>query len=66
MQVVACIFPHPSDSFKFDFANRRPPNEPDAPHHSIVRRPRAAAMMAPVILVGAMLMFVLWDTSERH
>jgi hypothetical protein len=66
MQVVACIFPQGCDSFKFDFANHRLPNEPDAPHHPIARRPRAAAMMAPVILVGAMLMFVLWDTSGRH
>jgi hypothetical protein len=52
--------------FKFDFARHRLSNEPDAPRHPTARRPGATAMMAPVILVGAIMMFVLWDTSERH
>jgi hypothetical protein len=24
------------------------------------------AMMAPVIIMGAIMMFVFWDTSDRH
>jgi len=29
-------------------------------------QPVACPMMAPVIILGALMMFVFWDTSDRH
>jgi hypothetical protein len=61
MQVVACIVDPLCDKFKFHIANLLPHDEPPPLHARSGGRP---AMMAPVIIVGAMLMFVLWDTTE--
>jgi hypothetical protein len=63
MQVVACIVAHRDARFKVDLAGISPTDEPHAPHS---RAGRADAMMAPVIIVGAMLVFVLWDTTESR
>ena len=65
MQVVACNYPQAADSFKFHFDDTRTPDEPDAPHTDRARAGRATAMMAPVIILGAIMMFVVWDTSDR-
>ena len=61
MQVVACIVGQPCDKFKFHIADLPSPDEPNLQHSRAGGRP---PMMAPVIIVGAMLMFVLWDTTE--
>ena len=36
--------------------------EPSTLHHQSPSTP----MMAPVIIMGALMMFVFWDTSDRH
>jgi hypothetical protein len=64
MQVVACNFPQVAASIKFHFEDIRPPDPPDAPHRQNARARRPTAMMAPVIILGAIMMFVVWDTSE--
>ena len=61
MQVVACIVPQRGAKFKFHIASALPPAEPPPQHTGAGP---ATAMMAPVLIVGAMLMFVLWDTTE--
>jgi hypothetical protein len=65
MQVVACIFSQEHDSFKFHFEDTRPPDEPDRPQPQPALPGRTPAMMTPVIILGAIMMFVVWDTSER-
>jgi hypothetical protein len=41
-------------------------DRPDARHPRNTRRGLAAAMMAPIIILGAMLVFVAWDTSDHR
>jgi hypothetical protein len=65
MQVVACKSPQAGDIINIHFERFRPPDEPDAPHTRHARPRRAAAMMAPIIILGAMLVFVAWDTSDH-
>jgi hypothetical protein len=52
--------------FKAHFANVTSTVEcgPCRPIHS--RKWRATAMMAPVIILGAIMMFVFWDTSDHR
>jgi len=50
--------------FKSHFANRPHTAEHHAPANGRAR-PRGEAVMAPAIIVGAILMFVLWDTSDH-
>jgi hypothetical protein len=47
-----------------DFALHRPVSRHPAPCSPKARLRRAPRMMAPAIILGAMLMLVLWDTSE--
>jgi hypothetical protein len=52
--------------FKFHFADYTKPHEPDAQHPKRASTGRPPPMMAPVIIMGAIMMFVFWDTSERR
>jgi hypothetical protein len=65
MQVVACNFPPHPDRHKAHFEKISPPDEAEAQHRKRARAGRATAMMAPVIILGAIMMFVVWDTSDR-
>jgi hypothetical protein len=65
MQVVACKVSQAGDVIKIHFERRRHTDEPDAPHPLHARRSRAAAMMAPIIILGAILVFLAWDTSDH-
>jgi hypothetical protein len=66
MQVLACIVGHPGAMFKFDFADFPHTHEHAHPRHRPAPRGRAPAMMAPVIILGAIMMLVFWDTSEHR
>jgi hypothetical protein len=66
MQVVACNFPQPGLSIKFHFDDLHARHETDDQHPKHARHRRPAAMMAPVIILGAILVFVVWDTTERR
>jgi hypothetical protein len=60
MQAVACIFGEVCDNFKLHLEQ--------APQHGPGIRPYRGGdgqpMMAPILIVGAMLVLVVWDTSD--
>jgi hypothetical protein len=65
MQVLACIIALRGATFKHQFASDTSKDE-HGPHRSLrARGRRAPAMMAPVIILGAIMMFVFWDTADR-
>jgi len=64
--VLACIVPPPRVTFKSDFFEHQPPHDHHDQHPQRPREGRATAMMAPVLIMGAIMMFVFWDTSDRH
>ncbi|HXQ80201.1 MAG TPA: hypothetical protein VN775_02735 [Opitutaceae bacterium] len=66
MQVVACNFPQPDDIIKVDFESLPRTDEHDTQRPQHARRRRAAAMMAPIIILGVITVFVVWDTSEGN
>jgi hypothetical protein len=52
--------------FKADFEDTDTPHDHDTHHPGGTLQGRAAAMMAPVIIMGAIMMFVFWDTSDHR
>jgi hypothetical protein len=66
MQVLACILQPPADRFKADFWDHDTPHDTHTHHLQHPRLLRDTAMMAPVIIMGAIMMFVFWDTSEHR
>jgi hypothetical protein len=66
MQVLACIFGEGTGMFKTHFARSTTTDEhrPRCAPHARGRRP--FAMMAPVIILGAIMMLVFWDTSDHR
>jgi hypothetical protein len=61
MQAVACIFGEVCDDFKLHLE----PAPAHPPQRTRTARPRRRRrMMAPVIIVGAMLVLVVWDTTD--
>ena len=52
--------------FKFDFADFPHTHEHAHPRPRPAPRGGAPAMMAPVIILGAIMMLVFWDTSEHR
>jgi hypothetical protein len=66
MQVLACIVaPRPAID-KPDLENLTSTAEPGPRRPLEGRERRAPVMMAPVIILGAIMMFVVWDTSDRR
>jgi hypothetical protein len=65
MQVLACMVLRRRATFKPHFADitTHDLHGPRGPFPA--RRGRAPAMMAPVIILGAIMMFVFWDTADR-
>jgi hypothetical protein len=65
MQVLTCIIREWGYQFKDLFDNAPVADETDAhlPNHA--RPGRDPTMMAPVIILGALMVFVAWDTSDK-
>jgi hypothetical protein len=66
MQVLACIVARGVAIHKAHLANINSTAEPGPRHALRERERRAPDMMAPVIILGAIMMFVFWDTSDRR
>jgi hypothetical protein len=66
MQVLACIITRPPARHKAHLANIISTAEPGPRHALRGRERRDPAMMAPVIILGAIMMFVFWDTADRR
>jgi hypothetical protein len=66
MQVLACIVATGPAIHKPHLANITSTAEPGPRHALKGRERRAPDMMAPVIILGAIMMFVFWDTSDRR
>jgi hypothetical protein len=66
MQVLACIVTRLAARHKAHLANIISTAEPGPRHALKERERRASAMMAPVIILGAIMMFVFWDTADRR
>jgi hypothetical protein len=61
MQAVACIFRQVCDYFKLHL-EETPPH--DGPRRYAALAGKGQPMMAPILIVGAMLVLVVWDTSD--
>jgi hypothetical protein len=60
MQVVACIFPQEAGRIKAQIESVSFQRLPGA------RTRGAPVMIGPVIILGALTLFVVWDTMERR
>jgi hypothetical protein len=66
MQVLACIIARSDAIYKPHLANINSTAEPGLRPAPRGRERRAPDMMAPVIILGAIMMFVFWDTADRR
>jgi hypothetical protein len=66
MQVLACMVRLGPGMFKPHFARHTTTDEPGPRCAPRARGPRPFPMMAPVIILGAIMMLVFWDTSDHR
>ena len=65
-QVLTCNHLEHVGYFQVSFYKRHLQHEPDTHSPIHARKGRGPRIMAPVIILGAIMVFVFWDTSEAR